>query len=253
MEKYQQVYVSESVAFFSNDLKKKFNLNDYSDENKPSIFFGIYRLNDVNTLATHKSNRMVIWCGSDALKVDRFATKIKSLKNVKHIAISSFVKNSLLKHGIESVLIPVTPKKGEKCTLPRGENIYFYMGGGEDRHRKFYGGDIVDMLKVLLPYKIIEVTNKSYNEEDLKKIYESCFIGLRLTKHDGCSNTVCELGLMGRKCLHNGDIPNSIKYSNINDIINNIHLEYKNRHLDYSHITDEVYNYLNIGEDWLYV
>jgi hypothetical protein len=253
MIRYKQTHISKSVVFFSNDFKEKYNLIDYFNPNEPSIFFGMYRDDDVTKLLSHNSNAVIIWCGSDAMKVDRIIDQINLSKNVKHISISSFVKNSLLKNGIESTLIPIRPKKSLKKLTPRGDKIYFYHGTNSKNHWDFYGGEIVDQLKKLLPFEIVCTTKDAYNDSQLEKIYKDCFIGLRLTKHDGCSNTVCELGLMGRKCIHNGDIPNCINYSNIDDIISSIYKEYYNRNEDNEKIATDVFNYLNISDDWLYV
>jgi hypothetical protein len=251
MKKINQVHISQSVLFFSEDFKKKYSLVDYYQDFEPSIFFGMYRNEDVDKLVNHKSISIVIWCGSDALKSEKYIKYLLPLKNVIHISISSFVKNSLEKNGIKSKLIPIRPKSSEKNLKPRGNKIYFYYG--KESSWDFYGGDIVDKLKGVLPYEIICTNKNSYNSQQLEKIYEDCFIGLRLTKHDGCSNTVCELGLMGRKCIHNGDVPNSINYQSFDDIVNSIHTEYHTRNEDNSKICDEVFNYLNISDDWLYV
>ena len=83
--------------------------------------------------------------------------------------------------------------------------------------------------------------------------YKSCFIGLRLTTHDGLPNTICELGLMGRRCIYNGQLPHSIPYSNADDIVESIEREFKSRNEDNTLIANDMYDYLNIGDDWLYV
>ena len=54
-------------------------------------------------------------------------------------------------------------------------------------------------------------------------------MGLRLTNIDGLPNTVLEMGLMGRHCIHNGNTPNSLNYKSVEDIINHINNEYNNR------------------------
>lgn len=60
--------------------------------------------------------------------------------------------------------------------------------------------------------------------DKVKKLYEKCFIGLRLTKHDGNSNTVQELGLHGIKCCYNGDPnnPSVIEWNSADDVIKSI-------------------------------
>ena len=116
-----------------------------------------------------------------------------------------------------------------------------------------YSKMLVDEIKKRTNYNIIETNSKTYNVIELEKIYESCFIGLRLTKHDGLPNTVLEMGLMGRKCLHNGNTPNSLNYESVDDIIKHIDAEYSKRHENSENVVDDVYDFLNIGEEWLKV
>jgi len=253
MEKIKQVYISESVSFFSEKIKKKYNLKNYSNKDEPSIFWGMYRDEDINILSKHNSKSVIVWRGSDAMVCEKYVTQLKKLKNVKHISISTTITESLNKIGIKSELIPIRPAEFYKNKKPKGDKIYFYYGAGTEKAYDFYGGKIVDELKKILPYDFIFATKNTYSETELPKIYEECFIGLRLTNHDGIANTVCDLGLMGRKCVHNGDIPNCIKYSNIDDIITAIHTEYNFRHNDNSKIVDDVFNYLEVSDSWLFV
>ncbi len=63
--------------------------------------------------------------------------------------------------------------------------------------------------------------------EEIPSIYKQCFLGIRLTQQDGNANTVQEMGLMGIKCVHNGEFPNAINWFNLNDIIKIINEEKK--------------------------
>lgn len=253
MKKINQINISESVYFFSEKIKNKYNLKDYNDPTKPAIFWGMYRDEDIYKISKHNSKSVIVWRGSDAKMCWKYIDILKQLKDVTHISISTSIQESLNKNGIKSKLIPIKPNIFKKNLKPRGNKIYFYYGKETEKAYKFYGGEIVNQLMKLLPYEFILTTKETYNEEELEKIYEDCFIGLRLTDHDGIANTVCDMGLMGRRCIHNGDIPNCIKYTDINDIITSIELEYNLRHNDNSEIVDYVYNYLNISDDWLYV
>jgi hypothetical protein len=253
MQKITQIHMSSSVKFFSEKIKERYKLVNYYNSNKPAIFWGMYRDEDVEKLITHKSHSVVVWRGSDAMGCKKYANKIKKVKNIKHISISNFIKNSLSKNGINSELLPIRPTNNIKNIKPRGNKIYFYHGRDTKHFWDFYGGEMVDEIKKRIPYEIVTATKDKYTEQQLQKIYESCFLGLRLTKHDGIANTVCEMGLMGRMCIHNGDIPNSIKYNTVDDIVRIINQEYNNRNNDNTQIGEDVYNYLNIKDDWLYI
>lgn len=253
MQRITQIKISTSNEFFNQKIKFRYKLVDYYNKKKPAIFWGMYRDEDVLALENHENSSIVVWRGSDAMDCKKYVNRLKKIKNVKHISISSFIKNSLNDNGIKSELIPIRPTDNIKNLKKKGNKIYFYYGKDTEKAWNFYGGDIINEIKKAIPYEIVLATKDTYNEDELQKIYEECFLGLRLTKHDGIANTVCELGLMGRNCIHNGDIPNSIKYNSIDDIIKIIHNEYQNRDQDNSYIVDNVYKYLDIGENWLYI
>jgi hypothetical protein len=68
----------------------------------------------------------------------------------------------------------------------------------------------------------------AFNSSQMPNVYSKCFLGLRLTKHDGISATVQELGMMGIKTIHNGSTPSCINYTNVKDIIEIIEREKEN-------------------------
>ena len=247
----EQIYANN--VFFRKKMFEKYKLEEYYDKNKPAIFNGIYDDVDFDSLKNHTSYKIVVWCGTDAQKLINFPKNIeiiKSLKDIKHISKSHFVYESLLKCGIESEIIPVTPTKIIKNRQDRGDKIYFYTSNSL-RKKERYGQSLLPKIKERINMEIIEAYHTKYNSEELNNIYKQCFIGLRLTKHDGLPNTVVELGLMGRKCIYNGKLPNAIPYKNIDDIIRIINEEYEKRHKDNEYIVDEVFNYLNIDDSWM--
>jgi hypothetical protein len=46
------------------------------------------------------------------------------------------------------------------------------------------------------------------------------------------------MGLMGRKSIFNGNLPNSIKWNSVDDIYQNIMKEYNLRQLPNKHVTE---------------
>jgi len=197
------------------------------------------------------------WAGSDIKElkeiseVNKFWRDQLSNPKIKHIAISHWIAEDLDILGFKYKYIPITPhdiNEIEPCKL--GDSVYMYNPGND-----IYNGGIYQKIKEVLPYKFIEAKHNTYSREQLMEVYKNSFIGLRFTEHDGLSNTVCEMGAMGRMMIHNGDTPNCIKYdkNNIDEIIDTIHTEYK-----YSQIADKtetvssaVNEFLNIGDDWL--
>jgi hypothetical protein len=58
---------------------------------------------------------------------------------------------------------------------------------------------------------------------------------------------------MGRRCIYNGNLPNAIPYYNDEDIITIINKEYQIKMEDNSQIVNNMYNFLNIDDSWLYI
>jgi len=244
-----QISVSDAVTNFKTKMVEKYNLNEYLDTNTPTVFFGMYNENDYKKFLNHTGQKIIIWCGTDALNAKKNKHWWDELKKGVNISMSSFIYKSLSFCGINSNIVPIAPTKTTLNVKPKGDNIYWYYNS--DGKRDFYGGKIIDQIKKLTNYNIIEAKLNSFDNDKISEVYESCFLGLRLTNHDGLPNTVVEMGLMGRYCLHNGNTPNSIQYDseNINDIIKKIDDQFKRKNeVDYD-IAKKVSNYMSFGDN----
>ena len=79
-------------------------------------------------------------------------------------------------------------------------------------------------------------------------------MGLRLNSHDGGSEGVIEMGLMGRRSVHNGDTPASLKWDTVDDIVSLIRRE---RSLLVAGVDraqelhDEVMDHIELTSNWL--
>ena len=244
-----QISVSDAVRNFKTKMVEKYNLNEYLDTNTPTVFFGMYNENDYKKFLRHTGQKIIIWCGTDALNAKKNKHWWDELKKTVNISMSSFIYKSLSFCGIDSNIVPIVPTKTTLNVKPKGDNIYWYYNS--DGKRDFYGGKIINQIKKLTNYNIIEAKFNSFDNDKISEVYESCFLGLRLTNHDGLPNTVVEMGLMGRYCLHNGNTPNSIQYDseNINDIIKKIDDQFKKKNeVDYD-IAKKVSNYMSFGDN----
>jgi hypothetical protein len=76
-------------------------------------------------------------------------------------------------------------------------------------------------------------------------------MGMRLIKHDGISNTVIELGLMGRRCFWNETSPNAIPWDSVSGIAARVIEESKLIGSTNTAIADATRNFINIGDSWL--
>ncbi len=245
---------------FKEAFSKKYQMVNYTDILSPAVFFGCVAHRDLGVVYNHKGLCIIIWAGSDIKAIaDENKVPINSIwiqmlkhrENIKHIAISKWIADDLDKLGIKYYRLPILPHNNSDIhPCPLGSSVYMYQPDNP-----LYNGGIYEKVKKNLPYNFIEATVHTYSREQLMEVYKDCFIGLRFTDHDGLSNTVCELGLMGRRVINNGDIPNCLPYETVEDVIRLVKREY-----EYSIllpkimpevISERVKCYLNITEDFL--
>lgn len=231
---------------------KKYSLEKYYDVNSPAIFFSMW---NYGSLKKHKSLAVIIWRGTDIVKNESKLKSIKNMKNVYHIAISSYIKNDLKKYKIKSKFIPVVGKKMKYFqACPLGDEIYTYVPDRHIKYEKRYGLKIIKKVQAKCKYKInISRSNDEYTRKELVNVYKRCFCGLRFSSHDGLPNTVLEMCLTGRKSIYNGNIPGSIKWNknNIDKIIENIEIEAQKIGTIDRAYADEISKFIDIGDKWL--
>jgi hypothetical protein len=274
--KIKQGKVSTDISYFSPFFFKTFNLQKYNNILQPCVFFGCYDKQDLFSIINNKHIKIIIWAGSDSAHKKRpFAKKalltLKHVKNVFHISISNYILNDLKYFGIKSKLLPFCIKDmNEYNPVIKGNCIYYYTSFVNPN---LYGASVFNIIyeKLKNKYKFIIGTCKTqqlYKKKYYKSYpflnqatyysnmidtYKKCFIGLRLTTHDGNANTVQELGMCGIKCFYNGDslLYNTIKWKNVDDIIKNIENEAKTiGQIDYE-TSIKVKDYLKPNNKWL--
>ena len=234
-------YCSKAVSFFKSMFNEKYGLKEVDNNTDNVVMFGMYDEADYNFAKNHRGKIKVVWCGTDSTRIKR----VEELKNYEHIAMSSFISHDLKQHGLNHTIIPVNPSSININLERRGVCIYHY-GDGD-----VYGEKYIHEIERRTGLTVIHASANEFSRVELMAIYKACFIGLRLTKHDGLPNTVIELALMGRRCIYNGDLPNCIKWSGIDDICESIIEEYKRKDENNNHIQQDMINYLNISNDWL--
>lgn len=237
-------------------LLEKYNLQKTHNMKEPVLFLGCYGLAQMNKALKWSQTAKVIiwWSGSDCPFFKKHPDIIQQLKdndNIIHIATVNFIEKDLQDMGLPYKKIPLFSHKiDEFKPAPLGDSIYIYKPGSPI----YCGWNVVRRLKKEFPkVPIIEVRNHHvYNFDQIKEIYKKAFLGIRLTKHDGLSHGVAELGLTGRKVIHNGDTPNSVNYDNLDDIMIKIEKIIKHKYNPYN-LALRMRRYLDVGEDWLNV
>jgi hypothetical protein len=248
---------------FADAMAKKYDLTlnlDSVKMDEPLFMFGCYNLEQVWRAIRHQSGgqiTVICWAGSDAKNLQFkdeagnyvFAGLFNRFPRIKHIAISKWIAADLGMMALPFYRIPITPYDySDIKPEPLGDSIYMYKPDDPT-----YNGGIYHKIKEALPdYNFIESTFHDHTRAEIIEIYKKCFIGLRFTEHDGLSNTVCEMGMMGRMMINNGDVPNCIWYkSDYIEHITNVIKDANNFETDPDEVSHKVSDYLNIGTDFL--
>jgi len=217
------LYVSEALKHFKERFQTFYLKNDYHYSDI-CVFFGIYSGKDIEILRRHRGYKFLIWGGTDCNWNYRDRVKnldvIKNIPDLYHIAISKDIQDRLRLKNIESIFLELdlVDKELFKPVSEKGDSIFIYNGftkGNED----IYGKRIyMEVVKRLPKFKFIYSNQLNLPHEEMPKIYGECFIGLRLTEHDGNANMVQEMRLMNIPVVHNlSDY--GLKWESIEDII----------------------------------
>jgi hypothetical protein len=278
--KIEQIYMNKDLKItFFDDIINLYGLKEYHNPYAPAIFYGLMNNNDLLVLEKHKSLKVIVWIGGDinytirrtpniSKMIKNNIDRILKVKKIRHISISSFVRKSLIELNLPYRMVPFMGVNFDKYKPgPKGPCIYLYTSLSTEHyygktlyekimrkysHIKFIVACCSISYNALLGYnKPLKYNIKFYNKEELiNDIYPQCFLGLRLTDHDGLSGTVQELGLLGIKSIHNGCSPSALNYKTFEDICDHIDREIKTiGQIDFE-LADKVKEYLTIDQDF---
>jgi len=248
--------VSYSIKFFKERFYKKWGLRDDHNTELPLLIYGCYLPEDVKFAQYHsKYNKVIIlWAGSDSMRTRNIdmLRDWPTAKNIHHIAQSKWIADDLKKAGVNYRFIPIAAGDYSDIKLhPLGDKIYVYVG---TKNADFYGGKLLRNLYGIFGKENFIVCNfNSHKRKELIEKYKESFVGLRLVPHDGLSETVIELGMMGRRVIYNGCEPNAINYTGIEDIVEKIQLERDKKGKKQLLIRNQMKEYISINDDWLKV
>lgn len=218
-----QAYVSTGLKFFEKAFREKYGLKEYSNPSEPCIFFGMYGMKDWAKLSSHTGLCIVVWGGSDIahiLQLNDLYLQTRFLRgNVHHIAIGKYIEEDLSVWKIPYFSVPVCPFDHKLNIRSKGPGVYTYLPESNmSKYGLFYINEIMEKDKSFSPF----IGNGLLSRDHVSRLYDSCYIGLRLTAHDGLPNTVIELGLRGIPCVYNGGLPGSLAWETSDDIISHI-------------------------------
>jgi len=215
--------VSPGLKFFEPAFHESTKLDPYTRPDQPVVFYGCYPdLGDVEAIMAHTGFAILVWCGSDATNIGNRPeyNDVLNKEGLHHVATSEFIVKDLESAGISPKYLPIILSDLSRFKpIPRGDKVYIY---GNRNNEWLYGLDVFEKVKELTPHvEYVERYSPLSDEEkaeDVFDLYAQCFVGLRLTRHDGVSHTSAELGLMGRNVIWNGCLPNAMPWDSGTDI-----------------------------------
>lgn len=248
----EQIRVSHNVRFFGDRMTRKFKLRLFDDPQKPTVMYGVYNASDYEFFEKSEVPIIALWRGTDAKVVTENKAKIILSRNdVKHYAASPCVQRSLKAWGIHSEFLPITSTDVNIKNEKRGKCVYAYIASRTNVMRERYRLGVLRRLEATTRIRFIYTYLYQYPFDKLMEVYRRCFVGIRLLGHDGLSNSILEMGLMGRRTISNSGLPYTISWKKESDIRDAIIHEYKNRLDDNTEISRAYRKLIDIGDAWL--
>jgi len=227
---YKQFYLSQDLIHLRSRVKNSYGLEYINDALEKTLFFGIYNRIDIQILKRMEEREIgILWGGSDIMlesKLRSLAFEICNQKNFVHFAMSKTIFYKLKEFGFDNIIeIKVSfcwndiKYKFAKNKLAK-KGIYIYDGMDKnEKKKKIYNQDLVDILVDKLK-KYFDIYRSSDGfKDDIIKIYEMCFISLRLTEYDGNANSAQECGMLGIPVISNQDMNHCISWNGDNEEI----------------------------------
>ena len=217
------LYVSVSLEHFKKRFQGFYYKNYYYNTGT-CVFFGMYFKEDIKILQKHQGYKFLIWGGTDcnwnySIR-DNNLEIIKKIPDLYHIAISKDIQERLRLKNIESIFFDMNlvDKNLFKPISKKGDSIFIYNGFTKGKEY-IYGEKIyAEVVKRLPMFKFIYSNKLNLPHEEMPKIYGECFIGLRLTEHDGNANMVQEMKAMNIPVVHNQS-DYGLEWESVDDII----------------------------------
>lgn len=209
-----QCHISKSVADFP--WLEIYTLDDYSVENQPAVFFGMYRYEDLRMALQHQSTVVIFWTGQDVLqdkwKQDKRAFSF--LNVTAHPKVAQYIRAQ----GYKCELVAPSSFLNTYGSQVLGNRIYAYC---PNTMRSYHGSAILDELK-RAGLEIV-VGDGSISQGDWRnrreEFYKDIFIGLCLSSFAGGGTSIIEMGLRGIRAVTNVfNLPNTLPWVDNGDV-----------------------------------
>ena len=253
-KRYQKTFNIESLLNSTSTYQVKKLCSPKYNHRYPRktqiIFFGFYKDREIKILKNLKQYRnCIIFGGSDTWNQRSISkTNLKYLSekqneyNIKFFSISNFINNDLYEYRINYIPIYFSSLKDNNLfnysEKVKKSYIYIY-----DLNKDVYNKNLVEeIIKHFGEDLFIRSSKINVEYENMPHLFEKCFLGIRLTEHDGNANIVQELGFCGIKCIHNSFFYNTIPFiKDKSSLINKIENEIKNQNQNNYKLISEIF------------
>lgn len=193
--KIQQAHISSILSHFKKDFLSYYGLKEYSDPDKPALFFGLYLPADKNLFLNHKGFKIVHFGSMRDYDQDFSKLSDATIISDAQVSVNPACANF---SNVKVISIAIKDYSGYNLT-PLGDKVYIYKGVNGDKS-KYYNNDLEDRLRDN-GFQTISASNVSIKH--LKEhIYPQTFAYVK-SMITGGNTTKRELGLMGRPTYHN--------------------------------------------------
>lgn len=250
---------SPTLGALEDTHQKIWGTDDYTDQERPTVFFGMYGLPDFYTLWRHKGEKHILWAGTDVIHLknnywleDGGAIRIdnKGICGWINKHCTNWCENkvealALMELGIHANIQPSFLGDIDKLevSFKPGNKIYASVSG--DNFEQYGWYKILDLAKKnpdiefhlygnksKPAYAIIGIYAGEYGypanvifhgrvpKEQMNKEIKEMQGGLRMTEFDGFSEITAKSILMGQWPISLIDYPHVLKPNQISEILN---------------------------------
>ena len=226
-----QLLTADCLDHLDMRFKKMYNLDEYSDTNAKTVYFGVYSVNDIAKIKKLNGTHYIIFGGTDVdliLGNAKLKKLFDTIDDMVIFHISNNIRDRLIMYGYKSIEfnLDLTDRDLFKKPDSLGDCVFVYNGRTKGSQEEFYGKSIYEQVVKNNPqYEYIYSSDLNMEYNEMPNIYKKCFIGLRLTECDGNANMVQEMECMGIPVIHNHS-SYGLKWNVVNDI-NKILARYK--------------------------
>ena len=254
---FKQSYISPALVDFTDGWFSKWQFEEYTDVNAPTVFFGMYNQQDVNAFLGHKGPRIIFFGGNDMHEPQLNILK-QNINDGKTFSLASpgEFSDTLSKYDIKHKLAYLAVKDySNLVTQPLGENIYVYLGRPDNRRYDYfmYEEVIRPLMHVFGDDRVHWVTENETLPFDklVDKYYNNTFCYVKPNNRGGAT-AMHELAHMGRRTIGKGHtgIDYFTEYSDIQNLVDLIVEESKFIGKVREDVADSVKD-LFVKDEWL--